>query len=103
MRCNSEIIDFTVSQQSKQNDNASNLIEMEDMSPKKAIVKKQKTPNKNNQVNTTTNKRKTNNIQQVTLQMHNNLNNTVNQIDDEIQNFATRYQHEQQQIMYLRM
>ena len=60
---NSEIIDFTVSQQSKQNDDANNLIEMEDISPKKAIIVKNqksllKTPELN-QVNTT-NKRKTN-------------------------------------------
>ena len=97
---NSEIIDFTISQQSKQNDNATNIIEMEDMSPKKTITRKRiptvKTPTKQSQQNIT--KKKANNVEDVTLQMHNNLKNTINKIDDEIHNFAIRYQQEQEQI-----
>ena len=78
------------------------LMEMDDMSRKTEDIKERALPKSPSKPKSATTKKKTiekgNNTNMVTLQMHSNLKNTINKMDDEIRQFAKQYEKEQASI-----
>ena len=100
-----EIIPETNEIESKHNTTSQEdivLMEMEDMSGKTEDIKERALPkSQSKQKSSTTKKKMTNkcnNANMVTLDMHNNLKNTINKMEDEITQFAERYEEEQANI-----
>ena len=100
-----EIIPETNEIESKHNTTSQEdivLMEIEDMSGKTEDIKERALPkSQSKQKSSTTRKKMTNkcnNANMVTLDMHNNLKNTINKMEDEITQFAERYEEEQANI-----
>ena len=73
-------------------------MEMDDKSRKTDDIKERVLPKSPSKQKSITTKKKTidkcNNTNMVTLEMHNNIKNTINKMDDEIAQFAKRYEQE---------
>ena len=82
------------------------LMEKEDMSGKTEDIKERALPRSQSKQKSTTTKKKTtdkcNNSNMVTLEMHNNLINTINKMDDEMTQFAKRMK-KKKQILLLKL
>ena len=90
--------------ESKHGTNQGDIVwmEMDDMSQKTEDIKERALPKSSSKPKSPTTKKKTkdkgNNDNMVTVEMHNNLKNTIKKMDDEITQFAKRYEEEQASI-----